>query len=262
MSTLVGDAIQAELGARERWPEDVRLFQPYQAEQVTFPDYAACLSVKTYLHMCGLKFTTELRVNAEAMSPSGKVPFIQIGPFLVSEMEPIIACVNTRGFQLSTSLTDVQKSELKAYMCLIGNTLVNAEHYLAWVDHAVSNEVTKPRYGSMFKWPLNQIIPWQKQREVKARLSSLGWTKKTFEEVFEEVHTCCQALSERLDKQMFFFGDKPTELDALVFGHLFTLLTTDLPNNEFARIIERFTNLKNFCERVDKKYFKDRNNDY
>ena len=43
----------------------------FTAEQVTFPDYAACLSVKTFLHMCGLKFTTEPRVNAEAMSPSG-----------------------------------------------------------------------------------------------------------------------------------------------------------------------------------------------
>lgn len=262
MSSLIGDAIQVELGATERWPENVRLFQPYQAEQVTFPDYAACLSVKAFLHMCGLKFTTELRVNAEAMSPSGKVPFIQVGAFLISEMEPIIACVNTRGLQLSTTLTDVQKSELKAYMSLIGNTLVNAEHYLAWVDHAVSNEVTKPRYGSMYRWPLSKVIPWQKQREVKARLSSLGWTSKTFEEVCDEVYTCCQALSERLDKQRYFFGETPTELDALVFGHLFTLLTTNLPNNEFARIIEQFSNLKKFCERVDKTYFKDENNQY
>ena len=59
-----------------------------------------------------------------------------------------------------------------------------------------------------------------------------------------------------------FIFFRPTELDALVFGHLFTLLTTNLPNNEFARIIERFSNLKNFCERVDKTYFKDQNNDY
>ena len=44
-------------------------------------------------------------------------------------------------------------------------------------------QVTKPRHGSMYKWPLSQIIPWQKQREVYQRLSSLGWTKKTFEEV-------------------------------------------------------------------------------
>ena len=43
--------------------------------------------------------------------------------------------------------------------------------------------MTKPRYGSMYKWPLSKVIPWQKQREIKARLSSLGWTNKTFEEV-------------------------------------------------------------------------------
>ena len=45
----------------------------FLAEQITFPDYAACLSVKTYLNMCGLTFTTEPKINAEAMSPSGKL---------------------------------------------------------------------------------------------------------------------------------------------------------------------------------------------
>jgi len=34
-------------------------------------DFASCLSVKTYLNMVGLKFQTELRQNAEYMSPSG-----------------------------------------------------------------------------------------------------------------------------------------------------------------------------------------------
>jgi len=54
----------------------------------------------------------------------------------------------------------------------------------------------------------------------------------------------------------------PTELDALVFGHIFTLLTIDLPNTKFAEIIRNYDNLVNFCTRVDKKYYKDLNNDY
>jgi metaxin len=36
-------------------------------------DFASCLSVKTFLNMCGLKFQTELRTNAEFMSPSGNL---------------------------------------------------------------------------------------------------------------------------------------------------------------------------------------------
>jgi len=39
--------------------------------QILMTDFASCLSVKTYLNMLGLKFQTELRHNAEYMSPSG-----------------------------------------------------------------------------------------------------------------------------------------------------------------------------------------------
>ncbi|KAL3835913.1 hypothetical protein ACJMK2_021374 [Sinanodonta woodiana] len=262
MASLVAEAIQAEIGATERWPDNARLFQPYQVEQITFPDYAACLSIKTLLHMCGLKFKVELRANAEEMSPSGKVPFLQLGAFLISEVEPIIAAVKTRGFHLSADLTDIQKSELKAYIALIDNVLVNAELYLAWLHPETLEQVTKPRYGSVYCWPLNLILPWRKQREVKLKLVSLEWADRTMEEVCEEVHTCCQALSERLEKQQYFFGSKPTELDAVVFGHLYTLITTELPNKAIADVINKFQNLVDFCTRVDQIYFKDLNNDY
>lgn len=251
------ETVMVEFGALERWPNDVKLYQQYQVEQITFPDYAACLSVKTFLHMAGLKFSTELKVNAEEMSPSGRVPFIQIGPCLRSEMEPIIACVHTRGFKLYDDLTEIQKSELKAYMSLIGTTLVNAEHYLAWLVPEVSEKVSKIRYGSMYPWPLNKILPWKKQLEVRKWLDNIEWACKSFEEVCDEVATCCQALSERLYMQDFFFGKKPTELDALVFGHIYTLLTTDLPNQEFALIIKKYNNLVKFCERIDHLYFRE-----
>lgn len=52
-------------------------------EQIVFPDYASCLSVKTFLHMCGLKFGVELRTNAEEMSPSGKNKAVCCTAFLV-----------------------------------------------------------------------------------------------------------------------------------------------------------------------------------
>ncbi|XP_067685748.1 metaxin-2-like [Haliotis asinina] len=256
MASLVVETMQAELGATEPWPDNAALFQPYQVEQITFPDYAQCLSVKTFLHMCGLNFNVELRTNAEEMSPSGKVPFIRVGAFLVSELDPIVAFVNTRGFQISGHLDEQEKSEMRAYMALVDNLLVNAELYLAWCDQQVSEEVSKPRYGCMHPWPLNRVLPFKKQREVRARLSSLGWGKKTVDEVCDDVRTCCQALSERLDKKTYFFGDKPTELDAQVFGHLFTILTTALPVRRFAEVIEEYKNLTAFCQRIDEKVFK------
>ena len=98
--------------------------------------------------------------------------------------------------------------------------------FLSWNDDVTLSEVTKPRYGSVYPWPLNVILSWKKRSQVKKKLAALGWGNKSLEEVYTEVDNCCQALSERLENQRYFFNNKPTELDALVFGHIFTILTT------------------------------------
>ncbi|GFS04274.1 metaxin-2 [Elysia marginata] len=254
---LVADALQATVGASEPWPDDVLLYQQYKAEQITLPDCTQCLAVEAFLRMCGLRFNVKCKTNAEEMSPSGKVPFIQAGPYLVSEFEPVVGFVARKGFSLSRDMSDTDRSEMRAYMSMLENILGNAELYMAWFNPEISNEVTKPRYGCSYPWPLNWVLAWKKQRAMIALLTANDWASKTVEEVTEEVHTCCLALSEKLDKKKYFFGDSPTELDALVYGHLYTLLTTKLPGGPFTSVIREFQNLAEFCKRVDSAYFSD-----
>ena len=116
-------------------------------------------------------------------------------------------------------------------------------------------EVTKPRHGSVHPWPLNFVLNWQKRSGVVKRLSALGWTTKTVEDVYAEVENCCRALSERLDNSLYFFGKRPTELDALVFGHIFSILTTPLPDNRAKNIVQQFGNLIKLCENIERDYF-------
>ena len=51
---------------------------------------------------------------------------------------------------------------------------------------------------------------------------------------------------------------RPTELDALVFGHLFTILTTRLTSTELAERIKSYSNLLSFCRRIEQTYFEDK----
>lgn len=51
---------------------------------------------------------------------------------------------------------------------------------------------------------------------------------------------------------------RPTELDALVFGHLFTILTTRLTSTELAERIKSYSNLLSFCRRIEQAYFEDK----
>jgi len=252
---LLTESMSLEMGAQEPWPSNVQMFQPYEIEQILLPDNANCLSVQAFLHMCNLDFTIEMRSNAENMSPSGKVPFIKAGAFVVSEMEPIVAFVNTKGVSLTTSLDVGQKADMRAYMSLVTNVLGNAELYISWMDQVTLEEVTKPRHGSVHPWPLSLVLNWQKRNTVLKKLGALGWKNKSIEDVYNEIENCCRALSERLDNSQYFFGSRPTELDALVFGHIFSLLTTPLPDNRPKNIVQQFGNLVKLCENIERDYF-------
>ena len=55
--------------------------------------------------------------------------------------------------------------------------------FLSWNDDVTLSEVTKPRYGSVYPWPLNIILSWKKRSQVKKKLTALGWGNKSLEEV-------------------------------------------------------------------------------
>lgn len=55
--------------------------------------------------------------------------------------------------------------------------------YISWVDPATYEDVTKPRYGSVYPWPINLFLTRQKRNQVLRRLRVLGWQQKTLEEV-------------------------------------------------------------------------------
>ena len=55
--------------------------------------------------------------------------------------------------------------------------------YVTWMDESILNEVTRPRHGSVYPWPLNNIMNWQKRRQAGKKLKALGWHKKTMDEV-------------------------------------------------------------------------------
>uniref|UniRef100_A0AAY5EMR9 Metaxin 2 n=1 Tax=Electrophorus electricus TaxID=8005 RepID=A0AAY5EMR9_ELEEL len=181
---------------------------------------------QAYLRMCGLPVRVCCRANAEYMSPSGKVPFIHVGNQVVSELGPIVQ-------------------------------FTKAKLYIQWCDDTTASEITRQRYSSPYSWPLNHILAYQKQWEVRRKMNAIGWAGKGLEQVYEDVSQCCQALSQRLGTQPFFFNKQPTELDALVFGHLFTILTTRLTTDELSERIKSCSNLLSFCRRIEQTYFEE-----
>ena len=160
--------------------------------------------------MAALDFTIEMRSNAEHMSPSGKVPFIRAGAFVVAEMDPIVTFVNTKGISLTSTLDASQKADMRAYMSLVNNVLGNAELYLSWQEEStlaevcsyyskimctgvmlvmlMSVKVTTPRYSAPHPWPLGSILTWQKRQQVVTVANKcMHLKRKKFDELSGQV---------------------------------------------------------------------------
>uniref|UniRef100_A0A8C2U445 Metaxin-2 n=1 Tax=Coturnix japonica TaxID=93934 RepID=A0A8C2U445_COTJA len=189
--------------------------------------------------------------------PSCKCAICRFGWFA----GPMLSTCPHLGHSLSDGLDEVQKAEMKAYMELVNNMLLTAELYLQWCDDVTVEEITHPRYGSPYPWPLNRILSYQKQWEIRRKMKAIGWAGKSLEQVLEDVDQCCQALSQRLGTQPYFFNKQPTELDALVFGHLFTILTTQLITDELSEKVKNYGNLTAFCRRIEQQYFEGHDKD-
>ncbi|KAK0416154.1 hypothetical protein QR680_012319 [Steinernema hermaphroditum] len=253
MKDMVSDALQTNFTDTD-W-SNVALIAPFQNDQALLYEYADCLAVRAYLKMISLPFRLEQRPNAEFMSPTGKVPFLKVEEHLVADFQPIVDLVAKKGLKLSATLTDVQLIDMYAHMALIEETLKFVEMHICWFDKATYDQVTKPRYGTVYLWPLRHVLPPLKRREISSYLEGLQWREKSAEQLKEAADRTFKSLSVMLGSKEYFMGSQPTELDALAFGHLYTILTTELPNMDLAELVRKYDNLVKFVKKIDLEFF-------
>ncbi|ODM93602.1 Metaxin-2 [Orchesella cincta] len=244
-----------DFDSKEPWSTETELIIPVESTQVLIHESAAILGGQAFLNIAKLPYIIRERRNATEISPNNKLPVLRCGAYVVSELEGIVQLAQAKGVALSDHLNATQKADLRAYMSLVHNVLGNALTFLTWKDKDVYEKYTRLRAGSVYNFPLRVIMPWYIRRRVVAQLALLNWAERSSEEVFHEVETCLIALSERLGEGAYFFGDHPTELDALVFGYLFTMITTPLPNKQLGALVKQSPNLVKLCQHVEKEYF-------
>ncbi|KAI6240045.1 Metaxin-2-like protein [Aphelenchoides fujianensis] len=247
----------SETGASSAAPnwKDAELFCPYQHEQALLYEYASIVATRTFLKMVSLPVNIEQRPNAEFMSPNRSVPFLRLQPTLVSGFSNIVEFIAQKGIKLTNTLSEPEVADMQALISLVSETLVRAEMYVCWKDTPTYLQVTRHRYGSVYVFPLSWILPPLKRRELLAHLKNVGWAHLTMDEVVKKCNACFHALSIKLGDRKYMMGAEPTELDALAFGHIYSILTIELPSMHLANTLRKYTNLVKYCSAIDKEYF-------
>ncbi|CAD5222377.1 unnamed protein product [Bursaphelenchus xylophilus] len=235
---------------------DAELFSPFQKEQALLYEHAEWVAARAFLKMVNLPFGLEQRPNAEFMSPDGSVPFLKLQKTLVFGYLNIVEFVSQKGIKLTNTLSEADIADMNALMALIRENLLNAEKYFCWSESSNYHSVTKRRYGSVYPVPLKWWLPYLKRKDIVSQLNDSGFANKTIDDVVKKAETVFHALSVKLGNQRYFMGDEPTELDALAFGHIFSILTIELPSNHLATALRKHANLMNFCIAIDEELFK------
>lgn len=224
-----------------------------EVEQMLLPETAHLIALKTFFKMLDLPLKFEQRRNAEFMSPGGRkigLPFLVHGNELVAEFGDITRYLEKEGIGFLQDVTSTDEYDQEADLLNVDSVFTNAELYTCWMDKIVF-ETTHVRYGYPYEWPLCSIQCWLKKRKIQKILELEEYSEDFEQQVANE----CNRLSKKLSDQEWFNGISPTKFDALVFGHLFAITTTNLQNCMLAKQIKKNANLIQFCKRVEQLYF-------
>eukprot|EP00033_Pygsuia_biforma_P003930 GCRY01004305.1.p1 GENE.GCRY01004305.1~~GCRY01004305.1.p1 ORF type:complete len:308 (-),score=12.02 GCRY01004305.1:185-1108(-) len=214
-----------------------------------------CLAVLAYTKFtCPAINCVECK-NPKA-SPSGTLPFLSDGDTIVWGALDVIEQFKVLGHNADVDLTPAQKGETRAFLTLLEEHWHQAVLHSWWCDPENYSEIIRPTYAQSLPFPLNYITPRLTQWNVSSLLHKRGWRDAAT--ILSHAKTALTALSFKLGKNDYFFGDSPTSLDAFTYGHLASILFPPLKNNPLKRLLlQDFPNLVSFVDRINHTFFFD-----
>lgn len=218
-----------------------------------------CLTVMAYCKFAEAPVNI-IKTNKPWRSPSGELPVLQHDDVRETQITPIIGHLRKQGFNVDQTLTAKQAADTVAFTALINEKLLPAILHQWWVDTKTYVEVTRPWYATALGLPFSLYTPLKKRNDCLTRMTvTRGHPLVTEAEienlVLKDAKEALNLLSTRLGDKDYFVDDKPTSLDAVVFGYLAPLLKAPLSNSPLQAHLKACRNLTGFCQRILTNYF-------
>lgn len=193
-------------------------------------------------------------------TPSGQYPILKHGSDIIQD--DIFKYLKSQGYNLDEALTDKQVAETFAYTTLVRDALHKALLYCRWLDSDNYCNFTRKWYSNKLPFPLTIFLPHMRHRSIQSKLNSDRTADLTpdvfYNLILAGARECLNTLSITLGNQSYFYGDKPTSLDAVVYGYLDILIQYKLPgNNSLQGHIYCCDNLLQFCKRIRTQLYPD-----
>ena len=205
------------------------------------------------LAMSGLAYEKEFGDVRKA--PKGKFPVLKDDERLIPDTSHIQAYLETeKGIDFDDHLSPEQLATATAFRRLNEHHFYFINAYFRWTDHGDSvrdtyfADVPKLMRGLIFKMV---------RRELFKSLHLQGLGRHTRDELIEFGRQDVEAIATHLGSNDYFFGKKPSSIDASLYGALHNLIDCehDGPIKDFC---EKHQNLVDYCTRFKAEIFSGR----
>jgi glutathione S-transferase len=210
------------------------------------------LKLETWLRLAGIPYEFVV-ANDPGKGPKGKSPWIEYGTVRMGDSSLIIEYLERAfGVDLDRHLDEEQKA---IAMCV---QRMLEEHYHQCFEHQLffgkGGEDRLMELASTMPIPVRWLVPTVLKRTFTKQLYERGMGRHAEEVIIGQAKQDLDALSVLLGDKPYFLGDKPSSIDACVFGFLGVSLYVD-GDNPLYRYAASIDNLVRYCERMQQRFF-------
>jgi glutathione S-transferase len=210
------------------------------------------LKLETWLRMAGIPYEFVV-ANDPGKGPKGKSPWIELGDVRMGDSTLIIEWLAGRdGIDLDAHLDAGQRAIAIAVQRML------EEHYHQCFEHQLffgrGGAERLHEFAATLPVPLRWVVPTVLKRVFSKQLYERGMGRHAEAVIIEQGKQDLDALAELLADQPYLFGERPSSIDACVFGFLgVSLYVTG--DNPLYRHGASLGNLMAYCERMRARYF-------
>ncbi len=212
------------------------------------------MKVDVWMRMSAIPFEPVSGVANLRKAPKGKLPFIDDGGKRVADSHLII---NYLRAQYDSPLDKGLSREQRAIATLVGKSLDEQLYwclvYSRWI-RADTWPLVKATFFNPLPAPMRTIISSIARHKVKRSLYLQGFGRHRDEEILLMTTEMFQALADLLGDKRYFFGERPSTLDATAYGFLSEFILSEI-QNEFSERARGYENLVRYCEAIRNRYY-------
>ncbi|PHZ84391.1 glutathione S-transferase family protein [Paremcibacter congregatus] len=214
-----------------------------------------CVKVETYLRMTDQPYEVHTGAHLLRSSPKSKLPYIRDGGKIVADSTFILHYLEARQDEsLDGHLTPEQQAIAHGMTKMIDENLYWTLVHGRWILDHNWVIISKLFFGSL-PFPLKLFVPNMVRKNVRRRLKEHGIGRHSSQEITEIGSWDLKALSDFLGNKTYFFGDKPSTLDAAVFGFMSQMVLSDAFSAPIIDVARSHANLVRHTHAIQDKYF-------